>query len=189
MKKNWLREYFSIPNLMGYFRILMLPVFLTLYVRADSRETYIIAFVILAVSFLTDFLDGKIARRFNMITDFGKALDPTADKLTQGTLILAVAFHYPLMWFLVAVFLLKEGYMAFMGLYLKKKKQVWNGAQWYGKVCTMILDVGLFVLLLFIHLPMWAADVIILVMALFMLFSLIKYILFHIGIMRGTNKK
>ena len=51
------KEYFNIPNMMGYFRILMIPVFLLLYYRADSREGYIAAFAALGVSMLTDFFD------------------------------------------------------------------------------------------------------------------------------------
>ena len=54
MKKKWFKEYFSIPNLMGYFRILMLPVFLVLYTRADTAREYAAAFAVLAVSFLTE---------------------------------------------------------------------------------------------------------------------------------------
>ena len=49
MKNKWFKEYFSIPNLMGYFRILMLPVFLVLYTGADSRKDYFISFAVLAV--------------------------------------------------------------------------------------------------------------------------------------------
>ena len=179
MKSKWFKEYFSIPNLMGYFRILMLPVFLVLYTGADSRKDYFISFAVLAVSFLTDFFDGRIARRFGMVTEFGKALDPLADKLTQGTLILAVAFRYSLMRLLIILFLLKEGYMLCMRLYLKKKKSFWDGAQWYGKICTAVLDVGLFALLLFWDIPMWAANLIMGVMTVFMLFSLVKYVQFH----------
>lgn len=184
MKKKWLKEYFSIPNLMGYFRILLLPIFLILYTHADTGREYAAAFAVLTISFLTDFFDGRIARRFDMITEFGKALDPMADKLTQGTLILAVALRYSLMYVLVAMFLLKEGYMLLMGLYLKKKKHVWNGAQWYGKICTGVLDVGLFALLLFWNIPQWAANLIMAVMAVFMVFSQIKYMQFHVRLIR-----
>lgn len=187
MKKHWVKEYFSIPNLMGYFRILMLPVFLVLYTRADSLKAYMTAFAVLAVSMLTDCLDGRIARRFNMVTEFGKALDPAADKLTQGALMLAAAIRHPLMGILAVIFLLKEGYMMLMGLYLKKKKQVWNGAQWYGKVCTIVLDAGLFVLLTFPNLPAGAVGAVIFIMAAFMLFSLVKYIRFHVRIIRDSH--
>lgn len=83
MKQNLKNEYLSIPNLMGYFRILLIPLYLYLYICAKS---YRLAIFIMLLSFLTDFLDGKIARRFDMVTEFGKILDPVADKLTQGAL-------------------------------------------------------------------------------------------------------
>ena len=63
MKERVLKEYFSIPNLMGYFRILLIPVYLFLYIRAETTEEYYMAAVVLLVSFLTDLFDGKIARR------------------------------------------------------------------------------------------------------------------------------
>ena len=75
MKKDIFREYFSIPNLMGYFRILLVPVYLIIYIRADSVSDYRLAAMVMILSFLTDFFDGKIARRFHMVTEFGKILD------------------------------------------------------------------------------------------------------------------
>ena len=65
------KEYFTIPNLMGYLRILLLPVFLYLYYHAQSLGEYVVAFVVLAISMLTDVFDGMIARKFNLVTDFG----------------------------------------------------------------------------------------------------------------------
>ncbi len=179
------KELFSIPNLLGYFRILMMPVFLLQYTTADTFQEYVAAFLVLGIALLTDFFDGKIARKFNMITEFGKALDPVADKLIQGTLALAVLSHYPFMRYFMVLFLCKECYMAFMGLYLKKKKNQWNGAKWYGKICTGAIDMGIFVLLLFPELPYQAANLLILVMMGFMVFSLVKYIQFHIELLKG----
>ncbi|MDO4306119.1 MAG: phospholipase D-like domain-containing protein [Eubacteriales bacterium] len=183
------KEYFSIPNLMGYFRILMLPVFLFSYYRAETGEEYGIAFLILAVSLLTDFFDGKIARKFDMVTDFGKILDPVADKLTQGVLAIAVALQYPFMGSFLILFLLKEIYMSAMGLYLIKKKNIRNGAQWYGKICTAVIDVGIAALLLFPELPYKKANIVILVMMAFMFFSLMNYVRFHITAVRGEKGK
>ena len=181
------KEYFTIPNLMGYFRILLIPVFLICYYKADTPAEYLISLGILAVSMLTDFFDGKIARKFNLVTDFGKALDPVADKLTQGALAIAVTFQYPVMKVFLILFLLKEIYMGIMGLYLIKCKHTWMKAQWYGKICTALVDVGIFVLLLLPNLPYTIADIIIIGMTACLFFSLIKYILFHIGYLKGKT--
>lgn len=177
------KEYFSIPNLMGYFRILMIPVFLFLYYHADSKEEYLVSFVILGISLLTDFFDGKIARRFHMVTEFGKMLDPVADKLTQGALGIAVMMRYPMMRIFLVVFILKECYMSCMGLYLIRKKHVRNGAQWYGKICTAVVDVGVVFLLLFPDLSEGIANGVIWTMIGFMIFSLVNYVRFHMRIL------
>lgn len=183
------KEYFSIPNLMGYFRILMLPVFLFTYSRAETREEYLLSFLILIVSLLTDFFDGKIARKFHMVTDFGKILDPVADKLTQGVLGIAVTLQYPLMGSFLVLFILKEIYMSVMGIYLIRKKNLRNGAQWYGKICTAVIDVGIVALLLFPNMSYKKANFLILLMMGFMVFSLVNYLRYHISAIKGENGK
>ena len=175
------KEYFTIPNLMGYFRILMIPVFLVLY----FKEQYPAAFTVLALSVLSDFLDGKIARRFNMVTDFGKMLDPIADKLTQAMLAIAVTFRYPLVIWLLLLFIIKEMYMGVIGLYLIRKGHRINGAQWYGKVCTAVLDGVMFMLVLLPNLSYIIANILILLAIAVMLFSFCSYLHFHIGILKG----
>ena len=61
---------------------------------------------------LTDVLDGYIARRFNMVTELGKALDPVADKLIQAAMMLCAAARTPLVWLLLAAHVLRETLMA-----------------------------------------------------------------------------
>ena len=93
MKRFNKKDLFTIPNLMGYFRILLIPVFCYFYIK---KQTYLLAAGIVLISSLTDLFDGYIARRFNMVTELGKALDPVADKLTHAALALCLAFRYPL---------------------------------------------------------------------------------------------
>ena len=153
MKRFSKKEIFSIPNLMGYFRILMIPVFCYLYI---GKQRYLAASAAVLLSSLTDLFDGKIARKFNMVTELGKLLDPVADKLTHGALALCLALRYPLMWALILLLIVKEGYMAVMGAVLLKKGKKLNGAMWFGKVCTAVLFAGLLVLFLFPHLPLFS---------------------------------
>ena len=103
MKRFSKKEIFSIPNLMGYFRILMIPVFSWMYLTASTREDVYRAAAVVFISSVTDLLDGWVARRFHMVTELGKSVDPLADKLTHGALALCLAFEYPLMWALVAL--------------------------------------------------------------------------------------
>ena len=89
--KALLKEYFTgcltIPNLLSVIRILLIPVFAVLF----NDGNYLWAVIVLAISGLTDFFDGKIARKFNQISALGKLLDPIADKLTQITI--AIVFY------------------------------------------------------------------------------------------------
>ena len=120
--------------------------------------------------------DGKVARKFNMITELGKFIDPLADKLTRGALVLCFAVRYPLMRAVLALFILKEGFMGIMGLLLLPRGKKLDGAMWFGKVCTAVLYVLLFILLLFPGISLTAANLLISACGAFMLFSLIMYI-------------
>lgn len=85
--KEYLTGCFTIPNLLSLVRIALVPVFAVLFINGN----YLWAIIVLAVSGLTDFFDGKIARKYNQISALGKLLDPIADKLSQITI--AVVFY------------------------------------------------------------------------------------------------
>ena len=170
------REIFSIPNLMGYFRILLIPLFSWMYCTADSTGDYYAAAVVVGISGLTDMFDGKIARRFNMITELGKFIDPLADKLTQAALLICLAVRYPLMRAVLVLFVIKEGFMAVMGALLLPRGKKLDGAMWFGKVCTAVLYAVLFLLLLLPGIGTAAADVLIAVCGVFLLFSFLMYV-------------
>ena len=170
--KVTLKEAFNIPNMLGYFRLLLIPVFAMLYLK----EQYLQAGLVAVLSGLSDVLDGWVARKFNQITELGKVLDPMADKLTQGVAVFLLTDRFPLMLMLVAIWFIKEGYMAFAMFYNYKKHKVkLNGAKWFGKLCTWVLDTTMVVLLLFPAFPAAVANILIVVCAFFMLFSLHLY--------------
>lgn len=175
-KKDWVREYLSIPNLLGYFRLILIPIYLSCYLRAETAEDYYVAAGIMFLSFLSDFLDGKIARRFNMITEFGKILDPVADKLTQGVLAISFSLRYPAMMVVLVVFIIKEGFMGIAGLYMMRKGYRMDGAQMYGKVCTAVLDAVMLILLLFPNISNMAVNILAGISLLFMVYALVRYV-------------
>lgn len=185
MKKMTKKEIFSIPNLMSYFRLLMIPVFCCLYLNAETTADYLWAGLVVAVSSITDLFDGMVARKFNMITDLGKILDPVADKLSHAALAICLAIRYPLMWALIALMAVKEGYMAIMGLHYIKKGTMLNGAMWFGKVCTTFLFVGLLVLFLFPNLKSAVVNGIIIFLMVIMLITFILYIYEYAKIRKG----
>ena len=133
--KQMRQEAFSIPNLLSYFRLLLIPLFIQLYIRGDFTE----ALITLAASGLSDIIDGRIARKYNMVTDLGKVLDPVADKLTQCAMMICVATRYPAMWWLLGVHVVKELIMIVVGYYVLKKTDTVNSAIWCGKLCTGVI--------------------------------------------------
>ena len=181
------KEIFSIPNIMGYFRILLVPVYLVLYFRATDARGYLIAAAVLAVSALTDMLDGKVARHFHMVTELGKILDPVADKITHGAVALSLTFRFPLMRYVFLLFLIKEAFMGFMGLYMIKRHGMYmDGAQWYGKLCTAVLFVLLLILLLDMNITWFKAGILCVLCMAVMLFSLGCYLVFYARMLRGV---
>ena len=122
--KQLKQEVFSIPNLLSYFRLLLIPLFIQLYMNENFTE----ALITLAASGLSDVIDGRVARKYNMVTDLGKVLDPVADKLTQCAMMFCVAMRYPAMWWLLGLHVVKELIMIVMGWYVLKKTDTVNSA-------------------------------------------------------------
>ncbi|MGN1188434.1 MAG: CDP-alcohol phosphatidyltransferase family protein, partial [Lachnospiraceae bacterium] len=179
------KDLFTIPNLMGYFRILLIPFFMILYIRADSRGDYIVAALLLGISGLTDCFDGKVARHFNMVTEWGKVLDPVADKLTQAAVFISLAFRYPTMRYLVALFVIKELFMACMGYIMLRRGKMMDGARWYGKLCTAVLYIAMFVLLICVDIPYFFAGLLIALCFCTALFSFVCYIFYYARVLLG----
>ena len=103
-----IKDLFKLPNILCYLRILMVPLFLHVYFTAETPHDYYLATLIVLASGITDFLDGQIARRCNMITDLGKVIDPVADKLMQLAMLVALMFRVPYMYLLVIYLVVKE---------------------------------------------------------------------------------
>ena len=176
MKRFNKKDLFTIPNIISYVRILLIPVFCWLYITAETKTDYLWATGVVLFSSLTDLFDGMIARKCNMVTELGKVLDPVADKLTHAAMAICLAVRYPFMWALIALMAVKEGYMAVMGIRFLKKGKMLDGAMWFGKVCTATLFIGLVVLFFAYNLSAITANIIIAVMMVFMVFSLCMYI-------------
>ena len=146
---DWKKEIFTIPNLLSFFRLILIPVYMTIYLHASKPSDYILAGSILAISCQTDKFDGKIARKFNMITTFGKFLDPLADKLTQFSLLLCLAISYPVLWTVFALFVLKELFQLFAGIIAVHHGYILKGALFSGKICTTVLFTSLVAMVIF----------------------------------------
>ena len=87
-KHSWKKELLTIPNFLSLFRLLLIPVYIRMYLQAETSLDYYMAGTVLGISCLTDLVDGKIAREYHMISNVGKLLDPLADKLLTTVAIL-----------------------------------------------------------------------------------------------------
>ncbi len=182
---NWKKEAFTIPNFLSFFRLLLIPVYVYLYLTAESTWQYVAAGLVLALSCLTDMIDGRIARRCHMVSKLGMLLDPVADKATQATLLVFLSMKYPVLYPVLALLVIKETFqlIALIIAYLNGK--MLPGALLIGKVCTTVLFVSLIALVLFPDIPDRMVNLIAVVDACFLGISFICYICAYYG----KNKK
>ena len=155
MKKRLTKkDIFTIPNGLSLFRLLLVPVIVWLYCKAGKHNA---ALGVVALSGLTDIADGYIARHFNMVSDVGKVLDPIADKLTQAALLFSLATRYRVLYWVIALFVVKELMQGILGLMTLKLTDTVNSARWYGKVSTGVFYGVMMALILFDTIPLpWA---------------------------------
>ena len=179
--KDWKKEIFTIPNLLSLLRLVMIPFYVVIYLNATETYQYITAAAIMAVSCLTDLVDGKIARHFNMISTLGKILDPLADKVTQFTLTLCLSLKHPILNPVLVLFVIKEFFQLTVGIFHLRKGKMLPGALMAGKVCTTILFISLIGLVLFPNVNPIAVDVIAFIDTVFLVISFISYILAYFG--------
>lgn len=179
--KNWKNEIFSIPNLLSFFRLALIPVYIITYINAEEWYEYAVSGGILAVSCLTDMVDGMIARKCNMITTLGKILDPIADKATQFALTVCLSIEYPVLRWVLALFVAKELFQGVVGLLFLRKGKMLSGAILAGKICTTVLFVSLILMVLFPTLPEKVITTIAVVDSVFLSVSFISYVFAYFG--------
>ena len=122
-----------IPNTLTIVRFLLIP-FILFYIFTGN---YILAFIFFTISGITDVVDGFIARKFNLISNFGKLMDPLADKLTQiATLTSLVIIDIIPIWILIIV--LAKEFIMIVGASFLYGKDVVVYSRWYGKAATVL---------------------------------------------------
>lgn len=178
-------DVLTIPNFISFFRLLLIPFIIWTYI---GLQNYVAALVLIAVSAVSDIADGFIARKFNMISDFGKALDPVADKFTQAAMMICLISRYAWMWALLILLIIKEFLMLVWGCMVVKATEKVDGAKWYGKVSTVVLYGVMMALVIFTEIPPEAANIMIASCAVFMLVSLILYGKNYISVLKNDKK-
>ena len=136
----------TIPNWLSFIRIALIPVFAVLFVQGHQ----LVAVIVMICAALTDLFDGKIARKFNQVSNLGKILDPIADKLSQMAIVIVLLYTYwenPIK-YLFFFFIVKEVLMLLGGALLLSKGMRPTAEIW-GKVATNVFYIAMIIILAF----------------------------------------
>ncbi|WP_197507695.1 CDP-diacylglycerol--glycerol-3-phosphate 3-phosphatidyltransferase [Mycobacterium sp. ACS4331] len=138
----------NVANLLTAFRLVLVPVFLLVLFVGDGHEfgSRIVAFVIFAVAVITDRLDGQIARKYDIVTEFGKLADPIADKLLIGSALIGLSMLGDLPWWVTVVVLCREVGITVLRFAVLRRGVI--PASRGGKLKTLVqaVAIGLFIL-------------------------------------------
>ena len=137
----------TIPNWLSFIRIALIPVFAVLFVQGHQ----LVAVIVMICAALTDLFDGKIARKFNQVSNLGKILDPIADKLSQMAIVIVLLCTYwenPIK-YLFFFFIVKEVLMLLGGALLLSKGMRPTAAEIWGKVATNVFYIAMIIILAF----------------------------------------
>ena len=171
---------FTLPNILTVFRLVLIPVFIILYFHG----MYPLSTGVLVLSGVTDVVDGIIARKLDLVTRLGKALDPIADKFTQGIVLLCLVWRFRLMLLPLIVLLVKEVVNSVLHILVIRKTGDVHSASWHGKVSTVYLYFLIALHVLWFDIPVILSTVLIAVCTALILISMILYIIKYSAIIR-----
>lgn len=132
-----------VPNILTILRLLFIPVILYFIFVGN----YILGFIFFTISGITDILDGFIARKYNLISNFGKLMDPLADKLTQISVLSSLVIVNIIPVWILAIVILKELIMVIGASFLYGKDVVVY-SKWYGKLATVLFYLAIVISLI-----------------------------------------
>jgi CDP-diacylglycerol--glycerol-3-phosphate 3-phosphatidyltransferase len=179
MKKS---EIITIPNILTLIRLLAIPVLARLIYMGKPYD--LLAFIFFLGIWLTDMLDGYIARRFNQVTEFGKLFDPFVDKLFQLTTAVMMYIVGKLPLWIPLLIAIKELAMIIGGLLLLRRFDKVVPSRWYGKLAT-VLFVAAFASLFFLPEEYyWLTNYIFILPLFFSLYSYVGYGLNYLKVRR-----
>ena len=178
-------QLFTIPNFMSLFRLVLVPFIIWVYYRG----AYDAAAGLVLLSAATDILDGIIARKFNMVSDLGKMLDPLCDKLTHAALLICLLMRYRFIWLVFGLLAVKEITMLILGGITVKRCGEVHSAKWYGKLCTVILESSTIALMLFPDVPGWVVQGAACLCCAAMIFSLSMYVIFFLRLISEKKRE
>ena len=166
------KKIITIPNILSFFRLCLIPVIVWLY---TVKQDHFLTLIILVLSGVTDIVDGIIARKCNMISDFGKAFDPVADKLTQMAMLFCLVSRFPYIMIPFVLLVVKEVFTGITALITIKRTNTVKGAVWHGKLTTVVLYSMMAIHLLWYNLPRTVSLILVGICIGIMLMSFIMY--------------
>lgn len=166
------KRIITVPNILSFIRICLIPVFAWLYC---FKKKYLSATAVIVASGVTDVVDGIIARKFGMVSDFGKVFDPIADKLTQIAVLFCLMTRFPNMIVALVILTVKEVLAAVFGLITIKKTDEVMGAVWHGKLNTVLLYSVMVIHLVWADIPAVVSNIMICLCTVSMLMSAVLY--------------
>ena len=178
MRRTLKQEVFTLPNILSFIRLFMIPLIVWIY---TVKQRYILTLILVGVSAVTDVIDGKIARKYNLISEIGKVLDPVADKLTQFALIVCLSTRYEKMLYLAATLFLREMLMILFGFIAAKKKRSMFNSKWFGKLATVTVYLSVIALLVFPDMPLNAVNTIMIIAETVILLSMVLYVIMFVS--------
>lgn len=181
--KKYKGDVITIPNILSVFRFGLIPLFMWLYL---DKGAYGATAAILVLSGLTDVADGFIARKFNMVSDLGKAIDPIADKLTQLAMLFCLLSTFPHMAIPLILLFIKEFATGISKIAAIRSTGEVTGARWHGKVNTVLLYGMLFTHVVWHSIPPLVSDCFIGVCTASMILSFVLYLVSNI---KAVSKK
>lgn len=171
----------NIPNILTLVRFLLIPI-LIYFIAIDQIILSICTFIL---SGITDFLDGYIARKYNLISNFGKIMDPLADKLIQFSALVMLGLKGFIPFFIIVVIFIKEVLMG-LGFLILYKNNVIIPALWYGKLTTIIFYAAI-ILSLIIPNSIYSNSLLIIGVAT-AVFALVMYFMNYLKIRKSSKK-
>ena len=180
------KDLMTIPNAISFIRILLITPFVAFFIS----KMYVAATVTVAISGISDFFDGMIARKFHQESELGKILDPLADKLTLIAVGICLVFIEPYVLPLMVIMVTKDILMIVGGTLIIQKGVIPPKSSWYGKVSTFMFYISVAAVVLmavfnYVNKPLSLA--LLSVTALMMIYSLINYALIFFKIQRDLK--
>lgn len=179
-----LSKVVTVPNVLSVFRIGLVPLFAWLYL---GKQEYIWAAAVLFLSGLTDAVDGYIARKFQLISNIGKVLDPVADKLTQIVALVCLFTQFPNMWVLLVLLIFKDLFIGVSGMLVVQRTGQVVGAKWHGKLVTIFFYLIVFLHVIWNEIPSVFTTLSIMILIVMSILSAIFYGILNYQILKGKD--